>query len=276
MAAIDSYLFTYRHSIPAAMFTAPAAAPPDWARRVTQLTPHLIDEGGYFIRAARDHLHTALAAARDGNTDEAARLLAQAEAATLPLTPSPEREAELIAIITQHTARYGYTDDPAGYMARAVPPLLDASDREWDWVRSYISAHPEVREHRAQDEAAAQVGQPDDGRQQAAGKSRQAKAALDSGDFEQALTLLDEAELLYPEHGISYGAARDQVRSAMDQAGPGHPRNRDAGTGQQPAQAAPGLRSPARTPGQPGTVLAAADEPPPPRGNHARHRSRAR
>ena len=95
------------------MFTAPAAAPPDWARRVTQLTPHLIDEGGYFIRAARDHLHTALAAARDGDTDEAARLLAQAEAATLPLTPSPERETELIAVVTKHTARYGYTDDPA-------------------------------------------------------------------------------------------------------------------------------------------------------------------
>ena len=228
VAAIDSYLFTYRRSIPAAMFTAPAAAPPDWARRVTQLTPHLIDEGGYFIRAARDHLHTALAAARDGNTDEAARLLAQAEAATLPLTPSPEREAELIAIITQHTARYGYTDDPAGYMARAVPPLLDASDREWDWVRSYISAHPEVREHPAQDEPAAQAGQPDDGRQQAAGKSRQAKAALESGDFEQALALLDEAELLYPDHGISYGAARDQVRSAMDQTRPGHPQDQDS------------------------------------------------
>ena len=228
VAAINSYLFTYRRSIPAAMFTAPAAAPPDWARRVTQLTPHLIDEGGYFIRAARDHLHTALAAARDGNTDEAARLLAQAEAATLPLTPSPEREAELIAIITQHTARSGYTDDPAGYMARAVPPLLDASDREWDWVRSYISAHPEVREHPAQDEAAAQGGQPDDGRQQAAGKSRQAKAALESGDFEQALALLDEAELLYPEHGISYGAARDQVRSAMDQTRPGRPQDQDS------------------------------------------------
>ena len=71
-------------------------------------------------------------------------------------------------------------------------------------------------------------GQPDDGRQQAAGKSRQAKAALDSGDFEQALALLDEAELLYPDHGISYGAARDQVRSAMDQTGPGHPQDQDS------------------------------------------------
>ena len=130
-------------------------------------------------------------------------------------------------------------------MARAVPPLLDASDREWDWVRSYISAHPEVREHPAQDEPAAQAGQPDDGRQQAAGKSRQAKAALDSGDFEQALALLDEAELLYPEHGISYGAARDQVRSAMDQAGPGHPQDQDS-----PATAA----APAVT-ARPGTAV---------------------
>jgi N12 class adenine-specific DNA methylase len=67
------------------------------------------------------------------------------------------------------------------------------------------------------------------GRQQAASKSRQAKAALDSGDFEQALVLLDEAELLYPGHGISYGAARDQVRSAVNQAGPGHPQEADAG-----------------------------------------------
>ena len=81
VAAIGSYLLSYRRCIPAAMFTAPAAAPPDWARRVTQLTPHLIEEGGYFIRAARDHLRTALAAARDGNTGEAARLLARAESA---------------------------------------------------------------------------------------------------------------------------------------------------------------------------------------------------
>ena len=250
VAAINSYLFTYRRSIPAAMFTAPAAAPPDWARRVTQLTPHLIDEGGYFIRAARDHLHTALAAARDGNTDEAARLLAQAEAATLPLTPSPEREAELIAIITQHTARSGYTDDPAGYMARAVPPLLDASDREWDWVRSYISAHPEVREHPAQDEAAAQGGQPDD-RRQAAGKSRQAKAALESGDFEQALALLDEAELLYPEHGISYRAAQDQVPARWTRPGPGAPRIRTAPSPAPPLPSLPG-REPQSAQARPG------------------------
>ena len=89
-------------------------------------------------------------------------------------------------------------------------------------------------------------GQPDDGRQQAAGKSRQAKAALESGDFEQALALLDEAELLYPDHGISYGAARDQVRSAMDQTRPGHPHGQDSPVTAAPAAARPGTGRPAR------------------------------
>ena len=221
VAAINSYLLTYRASVPPAIFAAPSAGPRDWARRVAQLTPHLVDGGGCFSAGAREHLRAALAAARGGDTTEAGGLLGQAEALTPPLTPVPEREADLVAVIGQHAARYGYTDDPAGHLARAMPPLLDASDREWDWVRSYISAHPEVREHRAQDEPAAQASQPDDGRQQAAVRSRQAKAAFERGDFEQALVLLDEAELLYPDHGISYGAARDQVRSAMDQTRPG-------------------------------------------------------
>ena len=157
VAAIDSYLLTYRASVPPAMFAAPVAGPQDWARRVAQLTPHLVDGGGCFVAGTRDHLRAALAAARSGDTAEAGRLLGQAEALTPPLTPAPEREADLLAVIGQHAARYGYTDDPAGHMARAMPPLLDASDREWDWVRSYISAHPEVREHRAQDEPAAQA-----------------------------------------------------------------------------------------------------------------------
>ena len=223
VAVIDSYLLTYRPSIPAAMFAAPVAAPPDWARQGHPAHP----APGRRRRLLHRRLPATTCARRSpppaAGTPRGRQAAGPGRGATPPLTPSPEREAELIAIIGQHAARYGYADDPAGHMARAVPPLLDASDREWDWVRSYISAHPEVREHRAQDEPAAQPGQPDDGQQQAAGKSRQARAALESGDFEQALALLDEAELLYPDHGISYGAARDQVRSAMDQTRPGHP-----------------------------------------------------
>ena len=223
VAAINGYLLTYRVSVPAVMFTAPAAAPQDWARRVAQLTPHLVDGGGYFIRDTRDHLRAALTAARDGHTDEASRLLGQAETVTPPLTPAPERQAELLAVIGEQAARNGHTDDPAGYMARAMPPFLDASDREWDWVRIYIADHPDVRERTGRDGPVADAGQPDDSRQVAVGKSRQAKTALENGDYEQTLALLDEAELLYPDHGISWEAARDQVAARCDRR---HPRDR--------------------------------------------------
>ena len=69
VAAINSYLLTYRASVPPAMFAAPAAGPQDWARRVAQLTPHLVDGGGCFVAGTRDHLRAALAAARGGDTD---------------------------------------------------------------------------------------------------------------------------------------------------------------------------------------------------------------
>ena len=255
VAAINGYLLTYRVSVPAVMFTAPAAAPQDWARRVAQLTPHLVDGGGYFIRDTRDHLRAALTAARDGHTDEASRLLGQAETVTPPLTPAPERQAELLAVIGEQAARNGHTDDPAGYMARAMPPVLDASDREWHWVRTYIADHPDVRERTDQDGPMADAGQPDDGRQAAAGKSRQAKTALENGDYEQALALLDEAELLYPDHGISWEAARDQVRGAMRQA---HPRDRRTRTAQAPGP--PGRLSTPEPPARPWM-----SSPPPPR-----------
>jgi len=247
--AIDSYLLTYRHSIPSAMFTV-SSAPPDWARRVTQLTPHLIDEGGYFISAAREHLMAAFAAARDGNADEAARLLSQAESVTPPLTVSPEREDELIAAITRHAPRYGYTEDPAGYMARAVPALLDASDREWDWVRSYIAAHPHVRENTAQEGPAPGTRQPEDDREAAVGKLRQARAASETGDHEQALALIDEAELLYPDGRARCEAVREQVRSVMSQAGSPQPAHQDS-----PGSPAPATdTAPPAAPGQPATI----------------------
>ena len=158
VAAIDSYLLTYRASVPPAMFAAPAAGTAGLGAAGQPSSPRTWStEAAASSAGARDHLRAALAAARERRHREAGRLLGQAEALTPPLTPAPEREADLLAVIGQHAARYGYTDDPAGYMARAMPPLLDASDREWDWVRSYISAHPEVREHPAQDEPAAQA-----------------------------------------------------------------------------------------------------------------------
>ena len=260
VAVINSYLFTYRRSVPANIFAPPGAAPRDWARRVTQLTPHMVDEGGYFIRAARDHLTAALAAARNGNAEEAARLLSQAESATPPLTPSPERDAELPAVIAQHTARYGHIEDPASYMSRAVPALLDASDREWEWVRSYISAHPEVRESPAPGDTTAPASRPDEDREGYIATSRRAATAFENGDFEQALTLLDQAELLYPASAAAVARARDKVCARMQQPGTG-----DAGTSQQQPSASQHTVTPVASPGEPdeaGTVSTAGETTP--------------
>jgi hypothetical protein len=206
VAAINSYLLAYRGSVSPAIFTV-TGAPRDWARRVVQLTPHLVAESGHFIADVRDRLRAALAAARDGNTAEADSLLSQAETAAPPLMPAPDREAELTAVISQNTARYGHAEDPATYLAAAVPPLLDASDREWDWARSYIAAHPDIREHAAPDQSA-DARQPDSDREAAADKARQAKAAMENGDYERSLALIDEAELLYPNRGVHWDAGR--------------------------------------------------------------------
>ena len=229
------------------MFAASGAGPPDWARRVAQLTPHLVDGGGYFIAAARDHLRAALAAARGGDTAEAARLLGQAEALTPPLTPVPEREADLVAVIGQHAARYGYTDDPAGYMARAMPPLLDASDREWDWVRSYISAHPEVREHRAQDEPAAQASRPMTAGSRPPADPVRPRPRWKAATSSRRSPCWTRPSCCTPITGSPVSAAREQVRSAIDQNRPGHSQDQD---------------SPATAIGRPGTGDAAEAAPP--------------
>ena len=217
---IDSYLAAYRESVPAAMFTVPE--PRDWGRRVAPLTPHLVDGSGQFIPAARDRLRAALAAARGDNIAEARRLLGEAEDLT-PVTLAPEREAELTAAIRRHTARYGYTEDPAAWLATASPPVLDASDRELDWVRTYIADHPEVREHPETGEPAAGPGSD---REAAVRIGQQAKEAFESGDHQRALALIDEAELRYPNSAIHWDAARDQVRAAMSNAAPGNPQDR--------------------------------------------------
>ena len=220
VTVIGSYLAAYRESVPAAMFTVPE--PRDWGRRVAPLTPHLVDGSSHFIPAARDRLRAALAAARGDNIAEARRLLGEAEELT-PVTLAPEREAELTAAIRRHTARYGYTEDPAAYLATASPPVLDASDRELDWVRTYIAGHPEVREHPETGEPAASPGSD---REAAVRIGQQAKEAFESGDHQRALALIDEAELRYPSSAIHWDAARDQVRAAMSNAAPGNPQDR--------------------------------------------------
>ena len=272
--AINSYLLTYRASVPSAMFAVPAAGPRDWARRVAELTPHLVDGGGYFLPEARDYLRAAITAAHAGDTANVGRLLEEAEAVAPPLIPVPEREAELAAVVSRHAARYGYTEDPAAYMARATPALLDASDREWDWVRAYISAHLEVREQASDDGTAAQAAGPDDDREGYIATFHRAAAAFRNGDFGQALTLLDQAELQYPASAVAVAGARGKVHARMQQAGPAQHQNPGTSAATRPraggaAQAGPAPDTaspdaPGRAPAGPGNTAspsAAGQEP---------------
>jgi N12 class adenine-specific DNA methylase/superfamily I DNA/RNA helicase len=215
VAAIGSYLAAYRDNVPPAMFTGPEQH--DWRRRVAPLTPHLIDGSGHFIPAARDRLRAALAAARDDRAAEASTLLAEAEALT-PVTLVPEREAELAAVLRRDTARYRHAEDPAASLAATTLQTLDVTARELDWVRAYIAGHPEIREHA--EETGPAAGSDRD-REAATGLAQQTQQASDRGDYQRALALIDEIELLRPRG--SYETARNHVRAAMSTAARANP-----------------------------------------------------
>lgn len=122
----------------------------DCGYRAVPLTPHLIDGSGLFIPAVRDRWRAALTAARDRNAAEVFRLLDEAEGLT-PVSLTPEREAELTAAIRRHAARYRTAEDPAARLATDERRNLDITWREQGWVRDYIAAHPEVRDHAEED-----------------------------------------------------------------------------------------------------------------------------
>jgi N12 class adenine-specific DNA methylase len=227
VAAIGSYLAAYRENVPPAMFTVPERY--DWRRRVAPLTPHLIEGSGHFIPAARDRVRAALAAARDDRAAEARALLAEAEALT-PVPLLPEREAELTAVVHRDTARYRHAEDPAASLATTSLRDLDVTARELDWVRAYIAGHPEIREHAGETGPAAG---PDSDREAATGLAQQAQEASNRGDYQRALALIDEIELLRPS-GRGYDAVRDNVRAAMSKADGANPPGR-----QQPQEPTP-------------------------------------
>lgn len=210
VAAIGNYLAAYRENVPAAMFTVPEQRH-EWRSRVVALTPHLVDGSGHFMPAVRDRLRGALAAARDGRSADARTLLAEAEALT-HVVLAPEREAELVAVVRRDTVGYGHAEDPAAQLATSSLRTLDITARELDWVRAYIADHPEIRENPAADQPPAD---PNRDQKAAADIARQADEALRQGDHKRALALIDETELAYPNRGISYNAARDQVHAAM-------------------------------------------------------------
>jgi hypothetical protein len=213
VSALDGYLTAYRRSIDTRIFADPPDVP-HWERRIAQLTPHLVDGSGHYIQAVRDSLHAALRARRD-DTGATARYLDRAENAAPSLTLTPEREAQVTQAICDNGPGYQRaTGDPARYIAEGH---VSASDREQDWISAYIAAHPEVtdgagvsvadQEHRRKvdnmaDRAAAEI-------------SRLAHRAFEAGQYEQALSLLDDAELHQPGRADTWERRRVLVREAM-------------------------------------------------------------
>ena len=75
------------------------------------------------------------------------------------------------------------------------------------------------------DGTAAQAAGPDDDREGHIAKFHRAAAAFRNGDFGQALTLLDQAELQYPASAVAVAGARGKVHARMQQAGPAQHQN---------------------------------------------------
>jgi hypothetical protein len=233
-AAISGYLTAYRQRIPPHIFDAVPTVS-DWARRIAQLTPHLIEGSGHHIAEVADNAQAALRARRD-ETADAARYLDRAEIAAPPLTLTPEREAQITqAIRDSAPGYYRAGGDPARYITEGH---VHGSDREQRWISRYISAHPDV----TQGNPVSPPAVHERNRIQAAGDaaaadslSRAAHSAFTSGQLAEALRLLDEAELTDPARADHWERIRAHVRQASHTAA------------QQPGSAGP---SPGATPGQ--------------------------
>lgn len=74
------------------------------------------------------------------------------------------------------------------------------------WGESEVDATPE------QVAAAPETSYPD----QASAKAKEAKAAFDSGNHDEALKLLDEAALLHPERADDFAKLQEKVLEAAD------------------------------------------------------------
>jgi len=159
---------------------------------------------------------------------------------------------------TQPPAPAGTDDSPPEPLPAAGPytDIRQGSDGD-DYAAG--PAHPEVRENPAPGDTTAQATRPDEDREGYIATSQRAATTFQNGDFEQALTLLDQAELLYPGSAGAVACARDKVHARMQQ-----PETGDAGTGRQQPSAGQHTVTPVAgpdTPDEAGTVPAAAGEP---------------
>ncbi len=183
---------------------------------MAQVSPHLVLGSNHRPEVA-DHLSEAMRLAADGASDAAEAALRSAEHAAGPLQLTPDREAQVVRAIHDHAAQWAFTGDVGRYLVE--PSELDGSTREWDLINTYVAEHPEVLNPRAAHAVAAirdQRIQAADTRKEVADRlSNHAKAAYDTHDYEQALDLLDQAELADPTREVTWENRRRTVATAM-------------------------------------------------------------
>lgn len=219
---VGEYLARYRSVVEPGLVAA-ATGVEDWARRVAYLTPHLLpplgqqaDQQTWQQGEIRRLLDEAVNLAGEDRAQAENRLRgAEILAGSVILTP--EREAQIVREIHDHASGYGWAGDVGRYLT--APGHLDGSWREWEWINTYVRAPPAVLDGhpdhngiqaRTTAELAAQKQAGDD-------LLREAAAAHRAGAFDQALDLLDQADLANPADAARWARARARVHQKRAQ-----------------------------------------------------------
>jgi N12 class adenine-specific DNA methylase len=208
------YLARYRSAVEPELVAAVTGVE-DWARRVAYLTPHLVPEQPTPQQSMIRYLLTKAVSLAGEDRTEAENELRRAEDLAGPPPLTPEREAQIVREIHDHASGYAWAGDVGRYLT--APGHLDGSWQEWDWINTYVRDHPEVLaghpdhkriQARTKAELAAQKQAGDDLR-------REALSAHRAGRFEQALDLLDQAELANPADAARLARARARVHDVQ-------------------------------------------------------------
>ena len=192
-------------------------AVPGWTWRTAHLTAHLTEPG--HNRGVCDHLSAAVRHARQGHPVAAEEELRSAERARAEFVLAPVRETQITEAIHDAAPRYASTGTPGRYVAESQQ--VNALLWEWDWIEDHIAAHPEVltgppltpEDRQARDTARRETSQA-----AATEASRKARTAYDTGDYREALNLIDDAECHDPGRAADWDRIRAAIRAGT--AGP--------------------------------------------------------
>ena len=181
-----------------------------------------------------------------------------------------QRQRQLIKAIEDHAPRYAAAGlRPARYIAEAHVPG-GATRTEWDWIAYHLAAHPEVLHRPGLSQEAI------DRRDHTLAErfDQQALEAFNAGDHQQALDLIDEAELHEPRR--DWDTARAHIRQHMPTRNGAGPVDNDPAVAADeagPAAATAFQRPPRNVPPRQAPTDQPAAGPPPPTAPESARRS---